>query len=141
MKIEELDLSVRAYNCLKRGRIDTVEQLQQMSDDDLLRIRNMGTRTVEEIREKVVYINTMTNADKIRAMSDEDLTNIIYDLNMEGTFCTNRKECEELLNNDKLTDEMCKKCLLEWLRKPVEETKIPSGMFLDKQESGLTEEE
>ena len=83
----------------------------------------------------------ITNADRIRAMSDEDLTDIIYDLHMEGTFCTNKKECEEKLNNDSLTDEMCKKCLLEWLRKPVEEPKLPSGFYLDKQESGLTEED
>ena len=82
----------------------------------------------------------MTMADKIRAMSDEDLTDIIYELNMEGTFCTNRKECYEKLNNDEITDEMCKKCLLEWLRKPVEEPKIPSGIYLDKEESGLTED-
>lgn len=82
----------------------------------------------------------MTMADKIRAMSDEDLTDMIYDLNMEGTFCQNRKECEELLNNDGITDEMCKKCLLEYLRKPVEEPKLPSGIYLDKEESGLTEE-
>lgn len=81
----------------------------------------------------------MTMADKIRAMSDEDLTDIIYDLNTEGTFCTNRKECFDKLNKDEITDEMCKKCLLEWLRRPVEEPKIPSGVFLDKQESGLTE--
>lgn len=73
MKIEELGLSARAYNCLRRARIDTVEQLQQMTDDDLLRIRNMGARTVEEIREKVVYIKTMTIGDKIRSMTDQEL--------------------------------------------------------------------
>lgn len=52
MKIEELGLSARAYNVLKRARIDTVEQLQQLSDDDLLCLRNMGVGTVKEIREK-----------------------------------------------------------------------------------------
>lgn len=82
-----------------------------------------------------------TRADRIREMKDEDLTDIIYDLNMEGTFCTNRKECWEKLNKDEITDEMCKKCLLEWLRKPVGEPETPSGMFLDKQESGLIEED
>ena len=82
----------------------------------------------------------MTMLDKARAMSDEELTDFIYELNMEGTYCQNRKECFEKLNNDEITDEMCKKCLLEYLRKPVEEPKLPSGLFLDKQESGLTEE-
>lgn len=138
MKIEELGLSARAYNVLKRARIDTVEQLQQLSDDDLLRFRNMGVSTVKEIREKVAYVKTMTNADRIRAMKDEDLTDLIYDLNMEGTFCTNRKECFEKLDKDEITDAMCKKCLLEWLRQPVEEPKMPS-FFEDKQESGLLE--
>lgn len=80
-----------------------------------------------------------TRADMIREMKDEDLTDLIYDLNMEGTFCTNRKECWEKLNKDEITDEMCKKCLLEWLRKPVEEPKQPS-FFEDKQESGLLED-
>lgn len=137
MKIEELDLSVRAYNCLKRGRIDTVEQLQQMSDDDLLRIRNMGTRTVEEIREKVVYINTMTNADKIRAMSDEELGEFIISISDEGWpfACQNKPEC-----HNGAPDGLCNKCFMDWLRKPAEEPKLPSGFFLDKEESGLTEE-
>lgn len=80
MKIEELDLSVRAYNCLRRARIDTVEQLQQLSDDDLLRIRNMGASTVREIREKVVYIKTKTNADRIRSMNDEQLAALFASL-------------------------------------------------------------
>ena len=74
-------------------------------------------------------------------MSDEELTDIIYELNMEGTYCQNRKECLELLNNDGITDEMCKKCLLEWLRKPADDAAVPHGIFLDKQESGLTEED
>lgn len=140
MKIENLGLSVRPYNILKRKGIDTVEQLQQLSDEELMLFRGMGRHSLTEIREKVAYVKTMTNADRIRAMSDEELTDIIYDLNMAGTFCTNRKECEELLDNDKLTDDMCKKCLLEWLRKPVEEPKLPT-IFEDKQESGLTEED
>ena len=97
--------------------------------------------TVKDLFEEMTRPSPMTMADKIRAMSDEDLTDMIYDLNMEGTFCTNRKECEELLNNDGITDEMCKKCLLEYLRKPVEDKPtLPSGIYLDKEESGLTEE-
>lgn len=80
-----------------------------------------------------------TRADQIREMKDEDLTDLIYDLNMEGTFCTNRKECFEKLDKDEITDAMCKKCLLEWLRQPVEEPKRPS-FFEEKQESGLLED-
>lgn len=77
MKIEDMGLSVRAYNVLKRARIDTVEQLQQLSDDDLLCLRNMSAGTVREIREKVAYVKTMTNADRIRAMSDRELANLL----------------------------------------------------------------
>lgn len=83
----------------------------------------------------------LTNGDRIRRLSDKELADCIYDLNMEGTFCENRKECIEKMEKDQLTDEMCKKCLAEWLQKPVEEDEIPSGFFLDKQESGLTEED
>lgn len=80
MKIEDLGLSARAYNVLKRARIDTVDQLQQLSDEDLLNFRNMGVTTVKEIREKVAYVKTMTNADKIRAMSDEQLAEYLASL-------------------------------------------------------------
>ena len=97
--------------------------------------------SVCDVFNQAVLSVPMTMGDKFRTMSDHDLTDFIYDLNMEGTFCQNRKECEELLNNDGITDEMCKLCLLEYLRKPVEEQpKLPSGIYLDKEESGLTEE-
>lgn len=73
MKIEDLGLSVRPYNVLKRAGIDTVEKLQQLSDDDLMRFRNMGRHSLAENREKVAYVKTMTNADRIRVMSDKEL--------------------------------------------------------------------
>lgn len=52
--IEELDLSVRSYNCLKRHGIDTLGQLEALNEEDLYRIRNIGKRSVEEIIEKVL---------------------------------------------------------------------------------------
>ena len=51
--IEELDLSVRAYNCLKRARINTVSQLQEMTKEKLLRVRNLGLKSTEEIQSKL----------------------------------------------------------------------------------------
>lgn len=51
--IEELDLSVRVYNCLKRARINTVGQLQEMTKEKLLRIRNLGLKSTEEIQSKL----------------------------------------------------------------------------------------
>lgn len=53
MRIEELNFSVRTYNCLKRKRIDTVDQLMEMSDADLLKIRNFGAGCLREVREKI----------------------------------------------------------------------------------------
>ena len=47
--IEQMDLSVRSYNCLKRVGIGTLQQLAQLSYDDLIRIRNLGKRSVDEI--------------------------------------------------------------------------------------------
>ncbi len=54
--VEDLDLSVRSYNCLKREGIDTVAELVQKSEDDLLAIRNFGSKSVDEVKEKLVEL-------------------------------------------------------------------------------------
>ncbi len=82
MLIEELNLSHRVYNCLKRSKIETVEQLSMMSDYDLMRIRSFGQTCLAEVRAKVA-LPTKTNADRIRAMSDEELAKFIVG-NAEG---------------------------------------------------------
>jgi DNA-directed RNA polymerase subunit alpha len=51
--IEELDLSVRSYNCLKREGITTVGELVTKSEADLLDIRNFGAKSIDEVREKL----------------------------------------------------------------------------------------
>lgn len=51
--IEELNLSIRVFNALNRAEIKTVGELNEMSDSDLLKIRNLGYRQLQEIREKV----------------------------------------------------------------------------------------
>ena len=53
MLIEELNFSLRVYNCMKRNKIDTVEQLGEMSDDDLMSIRGFGVGCLKEVREKI----------------------------------------------------------------------------------------
>lgn len=53
MPIEELDLSVRSYNCLKRGGINTIYELTLKTADDLLKIRNLGKKSLEEIETKL----------------------------------------------------------------------------------------
>jgi DNA-directed RNA polymerase subunit alpha len=52
--IEELDLTVRSYNCLKRQGVNTIGQLTECSEQDLLNIRNFGAKSIEEVKDKLV---------------------------------------------------------------------------------------
>jgi DNA-directed RNA polymerase subunit alpha len=51
--IEELELSVRAYNCLKREEIDTVDKLLDYKEEELLGIRNFGSKSIQEVKGKI----------------------------------------------------------------------------------------
>lgn len=53
MTIEELDLSVRSYNCLKRAGINTVEELTQKTEEDMMKVRNLGKKSLEEVQSKL----------------------------------------------------------------------------------------
>ena len=53
MTIEELDLSVRSYNCLKRAGINTVQELAERSMDDMMKVRNLGKKSLEEVEKKL----------------------------------------------------------------------------------------
>ena len=53
MTIEELDLSVRAYNCLKRAGINTVAELVQRNQEDMMKVRNLGKKSLEEVEQKL----------------------------------------------------------------------------------------
>lgn len=53
MTIEDMDLSVRSYNCLKRAGICTVEDLTKKSESDLAKVKNLGKRSLEEVQEKL----------------------------------------------------------------------------------------
>jgi len=53
MTIEELDLSVRSYNCLKRAGINTVEELTQRTEEDMMKVRNLGRKSLEEVENKL----------------------------------------------------------------------------------------
>ncbi len=53
MTIEELDLSVRSYNCLKRAAINTVEDLIARTDEDMMKVRNLGRKSLEEVINKL----------------------------------------------------------------------------------------
>jgi DNA-directed RNA polymerase subunit alpha len=53
MTIEELDLSVRSYNCLKRAGINTVQELTERTMDDMMKVRNLGKKSLEEVEQKL----------------------------------------------------------------------------------------
>ena len=53
MMIEDLDLSVRSYNCLKRAGIQTVEELTQKTEDEMMRVRNLGKKSLKEVKDKI----------------------------------------------------------------------------------------
>ena len=53
MPIEELELSVRSYNCLKRAGIGTVKELCDKTSDDMMKVRNLGRKSLEEVLQKL----------------------------------------------------------------------------------------
>jgi DNA-directed RNA polymerase subunit alpha len=56
MTIEELDLSVRSYNCLKRAGINTVQELTERTMDDMMKVRNLGKKSLEEVEQKLLAL-------------------------------------------------------------------------------------
>ena len=56
MTIEELDFSVRSYNCLKRAGIQTVQDLAAKSEDDMIKVRNLGKKSLKEVKEKLIEL-------------------------------------------------------------------------------------
>ena len=53
MTIEELDLSVRSFNCLKRAQINTVEDLTNRTEEDMMKVRNLGRKSLDEVVAKL----------------------------------------------------------------------------------------
>jgi len=53
MTIEELELSVRSFNCLKRAAINTVEELTHKSEEDMMKVRNLGKKSLDEVKHKL----------------------------------------------------------------------------------------
>ncbi len=62
--IEELDLSVRAYNCLKRSNITKVGQVLSMNEEDLLGVRNFGEKSLQELQERLLQRNFLPSPGK-----------------------------------------------------------------------------
>ena len=57
MTVEELDLSVRSYNCLKRAGINTVAELVQKTEEEMMKVRNLGKKSLEEVTRKLAELN------------------------------------------------------------------------------------
>ncbi len=56
MTIEELDLSVRSYNCIKRAGLNTVEELTRKTEEDMMKVRNLGRKSLEEVKQKLANL-------------------------------------------------------------------------------------
>ena len=63
LTIEELDLSVRSFNCLKRANINNVEDLISKSGDDMMKVRNMGRKSLEEVQNKLAMMGLSLASD------------------------------------------------------------------------------
>ena len=64
MTIEELDLSVRSFNCLKRANINTVEDLISKTEDEMIRVRNLGRKSLEEVVHKLAMLGLSLASDE-----------------------------------------------------------------------------
>lgn len=109
--IESLNFSARTYHVLKKAKIDTVEQLRQLTDDELMYFWGLGERCLEEIHEKLGN-RTITNGERIRTMSDKDLATFIH----RATRACNEYDCDSC----PIGDENCPD-LIGWLKQPVED--------------------
>jgi DNA-directed RNA polymerase subunit alpha len=61
--IEELDLSVRSYNCLKRAGINTVEELIKRNEEEMMKVRNLGRKSLEEVQQKLATLGLSLRMD------------------------------------------------------------------------------
>jgi len=63
MTIEELDLSVRSYNCLKRAGINTVQELSTKTEEDMMKVRNLGRKSLDEVKSKLAELDLSLRSD------------------------------------------------------------------------------
>ena len=63
MSIDELELSVRSFNCLKRAGINTVQELANKTPDDMMKVRNLGRKSLEEVLAKLDELGLSLRVD------------------------------------------------------------------------------
>ena len=90
MPIEQLDLSQRTYNCLKRSQITKVGQVMQMSEDELLSLRNFGQKSLEELRERLRQHGLLTEGEEsseggeaVAVGAREDGDDLVFDMSSD----------------------------------------------------------
>ena len=125
LRIEELNLSVRARNALHRAGVETVAEAQQLSWAELMCLRGIGRGTAKEIWDAMRLLRPMTNADRIRSMTDEELARHLWRIasfdNSLG-YCRDLPRCQKRMDANLLVpEEWCLACLLAWLQQPVKE--------------------
>ncbi len=72
LRIEELDFSVRTYNCLKKANILTINELVQFTETDLMQIRNFGKKSLTEVREKLGQLNLSLKGGATVSLDDDE---------------------------------------------------------------------
>ena len=72
IRIEELDFSVRTYNCLKKANILTIPDLVQYAESDLMQIRNFGRKSLTEVREKLAALGQSLKGGTTVNLDDDD---------------------------------------------------------------------
>ena len=92
-KIEELDLSIRSYNCLKRADIFTVGDLTQKTEEEMMRIRNLGRKSLKEVQEKLREIGLSL---KRSSYSDSSLD---YDFDDDDDDLDDFQDDDNILDN------------------------------------------
>lgn len=65
MTVEELDLSVRSYNCLKRAGINTVEELIEKTESDMMKVRNLGKKSLTEVKVKLAELDLSLKEEEV----------------------------------------------------------------------------
>ena len=78
MPIEELDLTVRSYNCLKREGVHSVGELVARSEADLLDIRNFGAKSIDEVKEKLAVIGLIPVGSTPEGLTKELAANTAF---------------------------------------------------------------
>lgn len=110
MLIEELNFSVRTYNCLKRRGIGTVDELAEMSEEDLMRIRGFGVGCLKEIREKLQRPPVIPGPEE----SNQNIMELCF---RNGEQHMKEKVISVLMDHQVCTDGVCHRHLVDIIRK------------------------